>query len=137
MIERALTRFCLLFILLAPVVHAQPAPVDVEEVIAAQVEAFEAGDLARAFSFASPMIQGMFGSPERFGQMVERGYPMVWRPAALAFSCQRDVAGAVIQSLEITDQAGGVHFLDYEMIRLDGAWRINGVYFRPPSCLGA
>ena len=31
------------------------------------------------------MIQGMFGTPARFGLMVRNGYPMVWRPAEVEF----------------------------------------------------
>ena len=46
---------------------------EIRGVISAQVEAFLANDFATAFSFASPSIKGLFGSPERFGQMVRQG----------------------------------------------------------------
>ena len=52
----------------------------IESVISKQIEAFRADDFATAFTFASPNIRSMFGTPDNFGVMVRRGYPMVWRP---------------------------------------------------------
>lgn len=54
-------------------------------VIGSQLDAFEADDVDRAFGFASNGIRGMFGTPERFGQMVREGYPMVWRPGEVRY----------------------------------------------------
>ena len=63
--------------------------------ISKQIEAFKADDFDTAFSFASPMIQRMFGSASTFGEMVQNGYPMVWRPAEVRFSApRRSAAGA-------------------------------------------
>ena len=42
-------------------------------------------DFATAFTFASPNIQGIFGTHQNFGQMVRSGYPMVWRPADVQY----------------------------------------------------
>ena len=69
----------LTLLLAAPAAQAQEAGA-IPDVIGRQLEALEADDFARAFTFASPMIQGMFGTPENFGAMVKRGYPMVHRP---------------------------------------------------------
>ena len=72
-------------VLLAAQLGAGPARADghgnaIEAVIADQIAAFRTNDLERAFSHASPMIQSKFRTPEIFGQMVSRGYPMIWRP---------------------------------------------------------
>ncbi|GHF44382.1 DUF4864 domain-containing protein [Seohaeicola zhoushanensis] len=120
------TLFALLlaFALAAPVA-AQDA--GIEDTISRQIEAFKADDLARAFSFASPMIRGLFGNPENFGSMVRNGYPMVWRPADLRFLDLHDEGGRLYQKVQITDAQGRVHLLDYEMIETESGWKINGV----------
>ncbi len=106
-------------------------------VISGQIEAFRADDVDTAFEFASPTIQGMFGTPGNFGRMVREGYPMVWRPADVRFSRLGERGGRPVQGVLLTDGAGRVHVLDYEMIEVDGVWRINGVRFRDPDGAGA
>lgn len=105
----------------------EPADPGVEAVIARQIEAFRADDFARAFDFASPTIRGIFGTPERFGRMVRNGYPMVWRAGEVDFLELRMIEGRLWQKVRVRDARGAVHLLDYQMIRLDGAWKINGV----------
>lgn len=100
---------------------------EIEANIAAQIKAFKADDFATAFTFASPNIQRLFGTPENFGVMVQRGYPMVWRPADVRFLDLREVAGALWQKVMITDGDGRVHILDYQMVQQNDAWKINGV----------
>ena len=95
------------------------------------MDAFKADDFARAFTFASPTIQGMFGTPENFGVMVRRGYPMVWRPGEVRFGELRDVNGALWQKVIIRDQAGATHVLDYRMVQQNGRWLISGVQILP------
>ena len=104
----------------------RPEP-GIEATIDAQIDAFLRDDFAGAFGYASPNIQGIFGSSDRFGQMVRRGYPMVWRPAEVDYEDLREIAGNLWQRVRITDQAGKVHFLDYQMIETGEGWRINGV----------
>ncbi len=105
--------------------HAQGT--EIEANIRAQIEAFQADDFDSAFSYASPTIQQVFRSPENFGAMVKNGYPMVWRPAELRFLDLRDVAGQLWQKVMITDAKGHVHVLDYQMVNLEGIWKINAV----------
>ncbi|WP_171169100.1 DUF4864 domain-containing protein [Ruegeria sp. HKCCA0370] len=100
---------------------------EIEANISAQIQAFKADDFATAFTFASPSIQRLFQTPDNFGQMVRNGYPMVWRPADIRFLELREVAGALWQKVMITDANGRVHILDYQMIPLEGGWKINGV----------
>ncbi len=100
----------------------------IEGVIAHQIEAFRTDDLATAFSFASPMIQSMFGSPENFGRMVESGYPMIWRPSDVEFRGLREERGMTIQRIRVRDAAGKEFLFDYEMVKGPDGWVINGVY---------
>ncbi len=116
---------------------AQDAGSQIRGVISSQVEAFQADDFDTAFSFASPLIQGIFGSPERFGQMVQQGYPMVWRPANVEYTGLTERGGRMFQNVLITDQSGAVHLLEYEMIQTEDGWEINGVQFKRPGALGA
>ena len=100
---------------------------DIKATINSQIEALRADDFAEAFSFASPNIQALFQTPEIFGRMVSQGYPMVWRPADVRYFELREVAGNFLQQVMVTDAAGVVHILEYQMLELDGGWRINGV----------
>lgn len=106
-------------------------------VISDQIAAFLADDFARAFGHASPGIKGIFGTPERFGQMVRQGYPMVHRPADMKFLELREVAGRLWQRVMVTDAAGKLHFLDYQMLETPDGWQIDGVQLLPAPQTGA
>lgn len=113
--------------------HAQEveptAEVAIQAVIADQMQAFRDGDAGAAFAFASPTIQGMFGGDaSRFGRMVATGYPPIWQPGAVTFLGQRRVEGQPVQRLMVAGPDGALHLFDYEMIEVDGLWRINGVF---------
>lgn len=109
----------------------------IEAVIADQLGDFVARDVPGAWVHASPMIQGMFGSPENFGTMVENGYPMVWDNRDAEFLELREEAGALRQKVLVEDPEGRLWLLDYEMIELEGAWLINGVMVLPAPDLTA
>jgi hypothetical protein len=107
---------------------AQAQEITIEDVITAQIEAFRQNDVETAFTLASPKIQQLFGSPEKFGNMVRDGYPMVWRPADVSFLRQRRKAGVVYQEMRFFDAAGAGHSFVYEMVQVSGSWKIDGVY---------
>jgi hypothetical protein len=109
----------------------------IEGTIQSQIDAFLADDFATAFTFASPSIKGMFGTPDRFGTMVRQGYPMVWRPGAVRYLDLREVGGRQVQRVMITDQAGAIHMLEYYMIEGPEGWQINGVQLLPGAQVGA
>ena len=106
-------------------------------VISGQIDAFRLDDLATAFTFASPGIQSMFRTPENFGAMVRNGYPMVWRPKTVQFGDLREQEGTLWQEVIVTDAGGRLHALEYQMIQLDGVWRIAGVRMLPAPDLSA
>jgi hypothetical protein len=109
----------------------------VPDVIRDQISAFQADDFVAAFDFASPTIKRLFGTPERFGQMVQSGYPMVYRPAEVRMLEQRDLGGVKVQRVMIRDEQGRFHMLDYQMIPTETGWQINGVQLLQAAQLGA
>lgn len=110
---------------------------DIESVIQGQLDAFSTGNVFTAWTFASPTIQDMFGHPMYFGAMVERGYPMVWQPGETRFLGLRQEDGRLLQQVQIIDGAGTLHLLDYDMVQIDGDWRIAGVTVLRGQALGA
>lgn len=109
----------------------------IEAIITDQIAAFQVDDFQTAFSFASPNIKGIFGTSENFGAMVQRGYPMVYRPSRVQMLDLRDVDGRLWQRVLVTDAAGATHLLDYEVIETPGGWQINAVQLLPQSGVGA
>ena len=102
----------------------------IHDVITAQMHAFLAGDVDMAFTYASPDIKRLFGTPKQFGTMVRQGYPMVWRPATWTFLNLQTRGGDLWQRVLVRDAQGAFFILDYQMIRLDGMWKINAVRVR-------
>lgn len=109
----------------------------IEAVISDQLSDFNARDVPGAWEHASPMIQGMFGTPETFGSMVERGYPMVWDNSDARFLDLREEEGALHQRVLIDDAEGRPWVLDYQMLELPEGWRIDGVEVLPAPDLAA
>ena len=102
----------------------------VQAVILDQLDAFRSGEIGRAFAHASPGIQSMFRTPERFRRMVETGYPMIWRPERFDVGGLEAAGDALIQTMVFVDRSGRVFEADYRMELVDGAWRIAGVTLR-------
>jgi len=102
----------------------------IRAVIVSQLHALHANDLAAAFAHASPTIRSKFGTAEVFGHMVETGYPMIWRPAHYEMLALIETTTGQIQTVLFQDRDGRLFEAAYDMRRLDGVWRINGVYLR-------
>lgn len=119
----------LALIWLAMPVQAQEADkAAIDAVIDDQFGDFGRGDTLGAYDHASPFIQSMFGTAENFGLMVRSKYPMIWASKDVRYLDLEEEAGRLVQRVYVADAAGSVYFFDYEMIRVDGQWRINGVY---------
>lgn len=116
-----------LLLLIASTISTLAQQADIQGTIDSQFEAFKADDFETAFTFATPSLQRMFQSPQNFQRMVTQGYPMVWRPADVRYLNLRQENGAMVQTVEITDDKGGRHLLDYRMEQTDAGWRIGGV----------
>ena len=109
----------------------------IEAVISDQLADFAARDMPGAWEEASPMIQGLFGSPENFGRMVENGYPMVWDNRNADFQELTDEGGRLRQTVRVDDADGRGWLLDYFMVETEAGWKINGVQVRPAPDLSA
>ena len=109
----------------------------IEGVIGSQLEAFNSRDIDTAWTHASPNIKRLFGSPDNFATMVERGYPMVWNNAEVRFLELREIRGNLWQKIMLRDAQGGLHILDYQMVETADGWQINGVQLLPAPDVGA
>jgi hypothetical protein len=109
----------------------------IQSLINDQIAALQADDFSTAFSFASPMIQRLFGNSENFGAMVRQGYPMVYRPKSVRMLGVREDGGLVWQRVMVTDRAGATHLLDYQLIKTPEGWLINAVQLLPQSGVAA
>ena len=100
----------------------------VKAVIEAQIEAMAKDDWPKAYSFASPAIRKRFGSPQRFKEMVLKGYKIVYRPRSISFQGVEKLgvaSGFVFHLIGTNGQAARVVYL---MIKdEDEGWRIAGV----------
>lgn len=110
---------------------------DIEGVISDQLTAFEQDDFDQAFSHAAPNIRQIFRTPENFGVMVQRGYPMVWRPGEVTFLDLKRENGGFVQTVQIEDGDGNVHLLAYAMLETSAGWKIAGVQILEASGLSA
>ena len=97
------------------------------EIIGAQLEAFQRDDAPAAFAFASPDIQAMFGTPDKFLKMVAEAYQPVYRPRALTYLDLIEKNGRHVQRVLFTVPDGKQVLALYMMARQpDGPWRIAG-----------
>jgi hypothetical protein len=117
--------------------RAEDAAAAIRAVISEQIAAFQADDFVTAFTFASPGIRRMFGTPDVFGTMVRQGYPMVWHPGSVRFAALAERDGRKIQRVLVTDAAGALYLLEYEMVPDADGWRIDGVRLLQDGGTGA
>src|SRR3954469_19048852 len=106
---RSLAAFCLAFAAFcasAPAAAQAVAAGDaraVREVVSAQLDAFASDDAKGAFSYATPAIRTMFGTPERFLAMVRAAYPVVYRNAGVTFLMPVRAGAEIVQGVHLTD----------------------------------
>ncbi len=106
----------------------------IRDVIKGQLDAFRRDDGDAAFGYASPMIQGMFGQPGVFMEMVRQGYPPVYRPRVFDFREIVELNGEIAQKVHVIGPDGRPVTAVYPMTQLpDGSWRINGCYLLAPD----
>jgi hypothetical protein len=96
-------------------------------IISGQIEAFQRDDGATAYGFASPTIQGLFPSIDRFMAMVRSGYQPVYRPRSVTFGPVVEAARGPEQRVFVTGPDGRNWVAIYSLQKQpDGSWRING-----------
>jgi hypothetical protein len=105
-----------------------------QAVIQSQLDAFRRDDGMAAFAHASPMIKGMFRTPDNFMAMVMQGYPQVYRPRSVDFGAVIVYRGQPTQLVYLTGPDGDAVIAYYQMQQQpDGTWQINGVFLEPAS----
>ena len=123
----ALAAACLL---LPPARGAPLTPVGeraVRTVVQGQLDALARDDAVKAFSFAAPNVRQAVGSPEAFLAMVQRGYPVVYRPASVAFLKAERNGDQAIQRVRMVDADGDAWMATYSLeLQKDRSWRITG-----------
>lgn len=126
--RRILVPLLLIWGFLAPAQADEAESQALRAVIQAQLEAFQRDDGTTAFSFASPMIQRQFGTPEQFMTMVRQGYDPVYRPISTEFQDAQFNAERAVQKVLFQDRSGQSWMAYYFMQQeADGNWRIAGV----------
>ena len=106
--------------------------VEIRKVIEEQLGAFQRDDAQAAFAQASPNIQAMFQTPDRFMSMVRGGYQPVYRPRQVEFRDIIDIDGTPTQKVFIIGPDGAPVMALYPMEQqADGTWKISGCYLVP------
>jgi ketosteroid isomerase-like protein len=96
-------------------------------IIERQIDAFRRDDAAGAFAFATPALQTLFGTKERFMSMVQQGYKPVYRQRSVTFTELRDTPAGPAQSVLLQDENGAQWLAVYTLERQpDGTWKIAG-----------
>jgi hypothetical protein len=97
----------------------------IRDVISRQLDAIKSDHADDAFAIASPAIKSIFGDSATFMAMVARGYPQIYRSRSHRFLNTDDSDGKLNQRVLVEGETGSV-IVRYEMIEIDGQWRING-----------
>ncbi|MBO6756638.1 MAG: DUF4864 domain-containing protein [Roseibium sp.] len=113
---------------------AQASDVDsaaFQSIIRGQMNAFRTGDAAKAFSYATPVLQKRFQTPEIFIHMVKTGYLPVYRPTNVTFGQSRMTPHGPMQEVYVTDPGGENWLALYSFEKQgDGTWRISGCFLQ-------
>jgi len=131
MLKRAGFAMALAALQLLLVAHAAPFTAadekTVRSVVEAQLAAFARDDAVKAFSYAAPNIREAIGTADAFLTMVRRDYPVVYRPASVAFLKAEGKNDEVVQRVQMLDASGNSYLAIYTLQRQKGnVWRITG-----------
>jgi hypothetical protein len=100
---------------------------DAQAAIGSQAEAFGRDDAVAAYGYAAPAIQGMFGTPDIFLNMVRNGYAPVYRHKSFEFGEAQVSDGIIAQKVHIVDADGVPWEALYTLQRQpDGSLKITG-----------
>ena len=138
--QRAAAVILLLFFTAPAVAQTMPSEVGeadrqaIRMVIEEQLGAFQRDDAQAAFAQATPNIQAIFQTPDRFMAMVRGGYQPVYRPRQVEFRDIIDIDGAPTQRVFIIGPDGAPVMALYPMeLQADGTWKIGGCYLIPAA----
>ena len=113
------------------------APDEFRQIITSQLGALQNGDAEGAWAFAHPSIKRQFGTPDRFYQMVDRGYRPLIDFTLVRFREAEQADDVWIQPVWLQNDNDEQYIAYYAMARNDeGEWRIAGcqIYdYEPPG----
>jgi hypothetical protein len=95
------------------------------DVISRQLAAFQAGDFARAYTFAAVEIRSKYDRAA-FEQMVKLGFPILTRSGSVEFGPALDDGENGVVYVRVGDAPGGQLYL-YSLKREKKDWKIIGV----------
>lgn len=99
----------------------------VRSAVEGQLAAFAEDDAVKAFSYAAPAVRKAVGSAAGFLAMVRRDYPVVYRPASVAFLSPEGKQDEAVQRVQMLDGKGNSWLAVYSLERFKGnVWRITG-----------
>jgi hypothetical protein len=102
-------------------------PVDVQAIIARQMDAFKRDDAAGAYGFASAGIKALFPTPAGFLAMVRDQYKPVYRPKSIVFGALKATPAGLQQTVAIIDADRQAWTAVYTFTKeADGLWHISG-----------
>ncbi|MER0239033.1 DUF4864 domain-containing protein [Fulvimarina sp. MAC8] len=120
----------LIFLGIANVSRADDSS-EIEAVISSQLEAFRQDNGEAAFVHAAPKIKSMFGTKDRFMEMVRTGYAPVYRSSNVSFGELTHAGDGFRQDVFMTDPKGQSWIATYTLERQpDGTMKITGVYLK-------
>lgn len=118
-------------LVLVAAVHASPlTPTDEKNIratVQGQLSALARDDASRAFSFAAENVRQAVGTAPAFLALVRRNYPVVYRPASVAFLKPESRGEQVIQRVQMLDASGDAWLAIYSLQRQKNkSWLITG-----------
>ena len=128
----------MVILLATGIVRAQSEPTmpaelqtEAQRIIGSQIQAFRSEDHEKAFSFAAPSIQQIFGSTDRFIKMVKNGYGAIYGARNWSFGRGEVRGDALVQEVLIIGPQGRDWVALYTLRKQpDGTWRIAGVQMK-------
>ncbi len=128
---RFVTALLCALVFLTPVHAEDLGPQDktaVQQVISGQLDAFKSENGPLAYSFAAPIITGIFPTPDNFMAMVKRGYAPLYTNQKYSFGAVAvDNLGRLVQHVTITAGDGKRYEALYALQKqADGSWKIAG-----------
>jgi hypothetical protein len=116
----------------APMRVSKPAIRDeITALIEAQLAAFRAGEVEKAYGCASEAFRAQVSAPA-FVRMVERNYPEIWRNTRIEVGIVRDDGERAAVPVQVFAKNADAMY-DYLLFRDKAGWRIGGVLRRDPK----
>ena len=98
---------------------------EITAAIEAQLAAFRAGDVARAYSYSAAGFRGQTSLPA-FARMVRQNYPEIWANTRAEFNLVRDDGAKARLIVHVFTKTGDASY-DYVLFKEEAGWRIGGV----------